>query len=76
MSEMSTSFQYTFPRCNFDEQKIDVISTYFVRRNFDERNIDFLLMYFFQPHTDELKINFVLVYFLEYFRWKTDVTVM
>ena len=61
-------------QCNFDERKIDVVSTYFVQRNFDKRNMDVVSMYFFWLDFDGRKTNVVSVYFLVRLRWKTDAT--
>ena len=48
--KISTNF-YVIPtyflRCNFDRQKVDVVSMYFYWRNFDRWNINIFLTYFF-----------------------------
>ena len=70
---------YQFPRhfdiffwCNFDERKIDVVSTYFVWRNFNDQNIDVLSMHFFRPDFDEKKSTF----FWCIFRYNLDEKLM
>ena len=68
--EKKISTNFRLPRhfdvvflCNFGEQEIDVVSTYFVRRNFDEGNINDVSIHFYQPGFAERKINVVSVYF-------------
>ena len=64
-------------RCNFDEQKIDVVLMYFVRQNFNERKIDFVSMSFQCTSFDlilmDKNIDIVSMYFFKQFWWKTDV---
>ena len=49
-------------RCNFADQKIHVISTYFFRCNFDGPKIHVVSTYFFQRNFDGQKILVVFTY--------------
>ena len=65
-------------RCNFDGQKIDAVSMYFVRRSFDERKIDVFSKYFVRRNFNREKIDVLSINFpwLNFKGQKTVVTSM
>ena len=62
MDNFSHHFDVLF-QCNFDEQKFDVVLTYFLLSNFDERKIDVVSTCFVQGNFDEQNIDVVSMYF-------------
>ena len=61
--KFSRHFHVLF-RCNFADQKIQVVSTYFFRRNFNGQKIHFVFTYFFRCNFDVRIIHVVCTYFL------------
>ena len=57
---------YILFRCNFVDQKIHVVSTFFFQCNFDGQKIRVVSTHFFQCNFDGRKIRVVSTYFLRY----------
>ena len=57
---------YVLFRCNFADQKLHVISTYFLQRNFADRKIHVVFTYFFRCNFDVPKNHVVSTYYFQY----------
>ena len=70
---MSILHQHVAFQCNFDVQKIDGVSTYFVQRNFNVQKIDPWCSFFKLILSDGKLTLFRPIFMIQY-KWKTDAT--